>query len=99
MTVRLKFLLVVFLAVCLLLGETQTVRVARTSLASDPPGIIWWVLGAGGGPASGGQIMLNATLGQPVVGTSSGGATMLKAGYWSAAPVSGTGVYLPLLRK
>jgi hypothetical protein len=98
MTSRIK-LLRLFLVVFLLLGAVQAVRVAQASWASGPPGIVWWVLGAGGGPAGGGQVTLNATLGQPVVGQSSSGSTTFKAGYWAAGPVSGTTVYLPLLRK
>jgi hypothetical protein len=93
MTARLKMILVVCLAGCLLLGAAQVV------LASGSPGIGWWVLGAGGGPASAGPVTLNATLGQPVVGASSAGNIVLKAGYWAAPPVSGTRIYLPALRK
>jgi hypothetical protein len=99
MTARLKFILVFFLAVGLLLGAAQVVRAAQASASSGSPGIGWWVLSAGGGPASGGQITLNASLGQPVVGQSSSGSTVLNAGYWAAGPVSVNKIHLPVIRK
>ena len=93
MTARLKIILILCLAACLLLGAAQAV------LAAGSPAIGWWVLGAGGGPANAGQVALNATLGQPVVGASSAGNIGLKSGYWAAPPQGGMKVYLPLLRK
>jgi hypothetical protein len=93
MTRRLKILLILCLAVCLLLGAAQAV------LAAGSPGIGWWVLSAGGGPAGAGGITLNATLGQPVVGASSAGTIVLQSGYWATPPQGGMKVYLPLLRK
>ena len=36
----------------------------------------------GGGTSSGGDISLNDTIGQPVIGPSSGGDMSLHAGYW-----------------
>jgi hypothetical protein len=96
MTARLILILALLIAVCLLLGAGQALQVAQ---ASDPPGIGWWVLSPGGGPASGEAITLNATLGQPVVGQSSAGSTLLKAGYWAAAPEGEAMIYLPVLRK
>lgn len=99
MTAHVKYLLVLILAVCLLLSAGQAIQVARASSSAGTPGIGWFVLGAGGGPSGGGNVALNATLGQPVVGTSSAGNIVLRAGYWSATPVSGTKIYLPLLRK
>jgi hypothetical protein len=99
MTARLQLILVLFLAVGLMLGAAQVVRAAQASGSSGSPGIGWWVLSAGGGPASGGKITLNASLGQPVVGQSSSGSTVLKAGYWAAGPVSEITIHLPIIRK
>lgn len=42
----------------------------------------WWVLSGGGAPASGGNVTLNTTLGQPVAGPSFTGDIGLGAGYW-----------------
>ena len=42
----------------------------------------WWVIAGGGGPSSGGNVELNATLGQPIVGPASHRDVSLGAGYW-----------------
>jgi hypothetical protein len=55
------------------------------ALAQGTPAIGWWVISGGGSPSSGGAITLNDTLGQPVVGSSSGGNVSLGAGYWYSA--------------
>ena len=93
MKARLKIILILCLAACLLLG------VAQAAAASGSPVIGWWVLSAGGRPASAGGITLNATFGQPVVGGSSAGGIVLKSGYWAAPPAHGARIYLPVLRK
>ena len=52
----------------------------------------WWVISGGGAPSSGGNVTLNDTLGQPIVGPAGGGSTALNAGYWpcnTPAAVSG----------
>ena len=51
------------------------------------PAIDWWVVAGGGEPASGGEITLNDTLGQPVVGPSAGEDVALGAGYWYGWPI------------
>jgi hypothetical protein len=99
MTTRIKFLLVIMLALCLLLGATGPVRAARSSQASAAQAIGWWVLGSGGGPSSGSTITLDGTLGQPVVGVSTNGVTTLSAGYWFAGHVSGNATFLPLIMR
>lgn len=50
------------------------------------PTIDWWVIAGGGGPSSdAGNVTLNDTLGQPIIGASSDGADVgLGAGYWVA---------------
>lgn len=55
------------------------------------PSVDWWVIAGGGGSSSdGGDVALNDTLGQPVIGASSdGGDVALRVGYWAncvAAP-------------
>jgi len=53
------------------------------ALAQGTTAIDWWVVGSGGGPVSAeGEVALNATLGQPVIGASNGDAISLMAGYW-----------------
>jgi len=58
-----------------------------------------WVLRAGGGSSGAPHLVLEATLGQPVVGLSFGHTVALGAGYYSAmAPVPDR-TYLPLVLK
>ena len=56
-----------------------------------------YVIADGGGQASGGGWTLNATLGEPAVGTATGGGFVLNAGFWSSQmqspPKSGLIVY------
>ena len=99
MTRLMKFLLILCLTACLIMGVAVTVQKARAAWTSDLPGISWWVLGSGGGPSNSGNVTLNATFGQPMVGTSSNSGLILKAGYWGSLSESGTKVFLPLLKK
>ncbi len=41
----------------------------------------WWVIAAGGGPATGGNAIMESTFGQPMAGRSSSGDIALSAGY------------------
>ena len=75
------------------------VLIAAGVLANGTSGIDWWVFGSGGGQASGGNVTLDATLGQPVTGTSSGGSISLEAGYWVGAGEVTYDVYLPLVSR
>jgi hypothetical protein len=96
---RLKFLLVLVLVVCLSLGTVQVIRAAKTVLPFASSGIGWWVLSAGGGPSNGGTVTLNATLGQPIVGSSTGGSVGLNAGYWVTTSAMVTLFYLPVINR
>jgi hypothetical protein len=60
------------------------VVVAAALAGGGGPAVDWWVLSGGGAPSSGGNITLNDTLGQPVVGDASGGSVTLHAGYWAS---------------
>jgi uncharacterized repeat protein (TIGR01451 family) len=61
--------------------------VGATLALSQPatPSIGWWILGSGGAAASGGTVSMHDTLGEPVIGLSSGGSVSLGAGYWYGA--------------
>jgi uncharacterized repeat protein (TIGR01451 family) len=50
--------------------------------ANATPAVDWWVFASGGAPSSGGAVAMADTLGQPVIGPSSGGDVALQAGYW-----------------
>lgn len=60
-----------------------------------------WVLGGGVSDATSGDIALRATLGQPVVGVTSGGDVTLGQGSWNdgRSPESGSDIYLPLVQR
>jgi hypothetical protein len=53
--------------------------------AQSTPAVDWWVIAGGGGPSSNGSLSLNDTLGQPVIGSASGGNVTLVDGYWPGA--------------
>jgi len=77
---------------------TLLLLVTGTALALSTPTIDWWVFGAGGGPSSGGEIVVRDTIGQPVIGPSSGGDVNLEAGYWvSGEVVVENDIHLPLV--
>ncbi len=50
--------------------------------AQQAPDIPWQVISGGGAPSTGSGVTLNGTLGQPMIGPSSGGGSDLGAGYW-----------------
>jgi hypothetical protein len=64
------------------LGLFAALVMAGIALATSGPAVDWQVVAGGGMPASGGAVTLNDTLGQPIVGASSGGDVALGAGYW-----------------
>ncbi len=64
------------------------VALAAAALAQGPEPEIWrWVVASGGGPIAGGDVTLDGTLGQPVVGLSMGSGAALNAGYWTGSSV------------
>ena len=73
--------------------------IAAGVLADSATGMDWWVIGGGGGAASGGGVTLDATLGQTIVGASSGGSIALEAGFWTGAGGGLNQVFLPLLSR
>jgi len=52
------------------------------ALAASGPAVDWQVTAGAGAPAAGGNVTLNDTLAQPIIGASSGGTVGLGAGYW-----------------
>jgi hypothetical protein len=93
------------LVVILLAGLLLAVAflAGRGALAqSSGPAVDWWVIAGGGASSngSGGDVVLQDTLGQPMVGPSSGaeGQVALSAGYWTGT-VAEYRVYLPLVLR
>ncbi len=75
--------------------------VAASVLASSAgPAVDWWAIASGGGSAAGGNVTLNATLGQPIVGASAGNDITLNAGYWyGGAATPQYHIYLPVVER
>lgn len=69
------------------------------ALALSTDGIDWSVISGGGGTISGGEIHMNSTIAQPVIGVSGGGDIALQAGYWMGYTGVTYLVYLPLIRR
>jgi hypothetical protein len=45
-------------------------------------GLDWWVMSGGGGAVSNGNVSLQGTLGQPIIGVSAATEVTLSAGFW-----------------
>ena len=88
---RKLFSIVLTLAVLLAVTGVMAAQATPGSL------IDWFAVAGGGGSASGGNITLESTVGQPIVGLSEGGSVSLGAGYWVAGQPAQ--IYLPLLRR
>jgi hypothetical protein len=85
-------ILILLLALSLLL-----VGLGR-SAATDT--VDWWVIAGGGGQGGGsGEVVLDATLGQPFVGPSGGVGVLVGDGYWYGVSGLGHYVYLPVVLR
>lgn len=95
--------LVVVFIIGVLLSAVILLHGADALAQAGGPAIDWWVLAGGGAPATGDgdRVVLNDTLGQPIVGPSSGGGgrVILSAGYWSGAVPLSYRIYLPLVLR
>jgi len=86
------------LALILTLGLIGSKILSDRAVAQAGYELNWWVFSGGSGPQSGGDVQLNATLGQPLIGGSQGGTIALSAGYWY--PRGGSfQLFLPLLQN
>lgn len=85
----------------LVLALALSLAVAGLALANDGVELPRWVLGGGASDAAGGYATLRGTLGQPVVGVVSGGATTLGQGFWLGGGLPGGGyrIHLPLVMR
>ena len=66
--------------------------------SSNTYSLPWQVLGAGGGHASSATYTLDATIGQPLVGSSTGSASEMWAGFWVGVE-GALREYLPLVLR
>lgn len=66
--------------------------------AAGDPTIDWWVIGAGGGSETVGDVSLGGTAGQWVAGTDATDTTHVDSGFWSGL-AGGHDVFLPLVLR
>ncbi len=59
----------------------------------------WVVIGAGGIGATGGDVSIQSTLGQPVVGVVSEGDVIIQSGFWYGLAEFLYQLFLPLLMR
>jgi hypothetical protein len=72
---------------------------ATGALAQGAHSIAWWVVAGGGGESTAaGEVAVNSTLGQPIIGPAGGDSVSLGAGYWYGALVQHR-IYLPLVLR
>ena len=71
---------------------------AGVVLAAEGVSIDWRVIAAGGDRAVGGEVVLNGTIGQPIIGVSYGSGLSLRAGYWGGLPAMYK-VFLPMTAR
>jgi hypothetical protein len=69
------------LLIPLSLALLATVILIGNVLAASGPAVDWQVTAGGDAPSSGGNVTLNDTLGQPIIGDSAGGDVFFGAGY------------------
>ena len=79
--------------VILLILATAGAALAGSSTRFD---VYWQVISGGGAPASSGDVGLNGSLGQSLIGASSSTSYGLDAGYWRQGSFM---IYLPVLLK
>ena len=72
--------------------------VVGLALANGTVDLPRWVLGSGASDASAGDVTLQSTLGQPIVGGISGGDITLEQGFWHGSS-NQHDIYLPLILK
>jgi hypothetical protein len=77
----------IFLAAGVLCLAALSAILTGIQAAPDTPAasyaIPWWTVDTGGGVSQGGPYILSGTAGQPDTGSLSGGAYLLKGGFWS----------------
>ncbi|MBN2002645.1 MAG: hypothetical protein JXA21_04750 [Anaerolineae bacterium] len=83
--------------VILLVGFGLILSVATALAQGTLSEVPRWVMGNGGGRATGADVVLNDTLGQTFAGWSDGGAIDLHAGYWTGLSAPKFRLYLPLV--
>jgi hypothetical protein len=87
---KIKLALLLTILICLL--------VVGAVVATSAPNASWNVMAGGGGKSTSGNIVLQDTIGQPIIGSSSGGNINLNAGFWQVLAVRFS-TFLPFLKN
>lgn len=82
----------------ILLALIACLLVVSAVAALSGPDISWNVVAGGGGTAAGGNITISDTIGQPIVGSSSGGNINVDAGYWVPLAIEFS-IFLPVISR
>ena len=78
--IRRMLLLLLLLLLVLLAGSSSP---SGQVTAQGETQINWWIFAGGGGSSECGDVQINTTLGQAVVGTAQEGDTTLTSGFWT----------------
>ena len=70
---------------------------AGVALANGTPSIDWWVISGGGESVTVGNISLDGTVGQWVVGSDKRGSIQLGPGFWGGGWDESHAIYLPVV--
>jgi len=92
MKIKLKRLFaILFLLICL-------VQVIPSASASPHAtnSIDWWVVSSGGGQATAGNILIQDTIGQPLVGVATAPGNQISSGFWFIEQIENQ-LHLPLI--
>jgi len=73
--------------------------IAAGVMLDGNPVINWWLTGAGGGFANAGDVTLNTSLGQPVIGVSDANDVRMEAGFWVGGEQTGLRIFLPKVSR
>ena len=72
---------------------------AGVALANGVVELPRWAMSGGASDSAAGDVTLRATLGQPIVGTVTGGDITLGQGFWPGVSAGEQNIYLPLVLK
>ena len=85
-------------ALLFLLLTVVMLGLAGAVLAAQVVSVDWRVIAGGGGKTEGARVVLNGTIGQPIIGVSYGSGLSLRAGYWGGLPAMYK-VFLPMTAR
>jgi hypothetical protein len=73
--------------------------IAAGIMLDGTPAIVWWLTNAGGETSIAGDVTMNTSLGQPVIGVSDANGISLAAGFWVGTEQTGLRIFLPQVSR